>query len=141
MRDSYIRKANILLRLIRPLDLKFTKVSCPLCKGKFLIRLQNTEHGIRCLSCTGGPTQMSLAYVIQNKVPELSKKEVYELSSRGALYKFFCRETGKLTCSEYFDEVPPGSWVDDVQCQNVEKLTYESESFDLCTSSDVFEHE
>lgn len=140
MRKSFFGKAVRLLTLVRPTELRVARQHCPLCNGRRLIRLRDTEIGIRCLSCRAGPTQMSLAKVIRDHLPDLSGKNVYELSSKGAIHRFFTREPCELTCSEYFDDAPPGSWVNGVQCQNVEQLTYQSDSFDLCTSTDVFEH-
>jgi len=38
------------------------------------------------------------------------------------------------------DGVPPGGELDGIRCENVECLTFANESFDLITSTDVFEH-
>lgn len=140
MNKSLLNKARRLIALTRPTEIRVTRQQCPLCHGPYLIRLRNTEHGIRCLSCRASPAQMSIAKVIRDHVPELSRQDTYELSSRGALHGFLAKESGTLTCSEFFDDTPPGKWLNGVQCQNVEKLTYQSASFDLCTSTDVFEH-
>ncbi|MGH7731856.1 MAG: class I SAM-dependent methyltransferase, partial [Candidatus Eiseniibacteriota bacterium] len=45
-----------------------------------------------------------------------------------------------LTLSEYFDDIRPGDWKGGVQCQDVQRLTYPDDSFDLVTSTEVFEH-
>jgi SAM-dependent methyltransferase len=45
-----------------------------------------------------------------------------------------------LTCSEYFDDVAPGEFRDGVQCQDIQRLTHPDASFDLVTSTEVFEH-
>ena len=58
----------------------------------------------------------------------------------GPLFEFLKRRVGTLTCSEYFDDVEPGQWRDGVQCQDFERLTFPDASFDLCTSTEVFEH-
>ena len=42
--------------------------------------------------------------------------------------------------SAFWSEVKPGAWKDGLQCQNLTKLTYRDEEFDLVLSSDVFEH-
>jgi SAM-dependent methyltransferase len=65
---------------------------------------------------------------------------VYELSSRGALVRYLRQRFSDLTLSEYFDDVPAGGWRRGVQCQDVERLTYADRSFDLVTSTEVFEH-
>jgi SAM-dependent methyltransferase len=45
-----------------------------------------------------------------------------------------------LVSSEYFNDVGLGDYKKGVQCQDVRKLTYPNESFDVCTSTEVFEH-
>ena len=62
------------------------------------------------------------------------------MSSRGPLYEYARRRAGKLVCSEFFDDVKPGLWKGKIQCQDVTRLTYAEASFDLCTSTEVFEH-
>jgi SAM-dependent methyltransferase len=65
---------------------------------------------------------------------------VYELSSRGALCRYLRRQFTRVTVSELWDDVPPGSLRGGVQCQDVQQLTYPDASFDLVTSTEVFEH-
>ena len=44
-------------------------------------------------------------------------------------------------CNSYFwEDVLPGEFREDVQCQDLMNLTYEDNSFDLVLSSDIFEH-
>lgn len=64
----------------------------------------------------------------------------YELSSRGALYNFLKGKFNNLYFSEYFDDVPLGMMKNSVVCQDVQNLFLNDESFDLVTSSEVFEH-
>jgi SAM-dependent methyltransferase len=73
-------------------------------------------------------------------MPDISSSTVYELSSRGPLFRFLQDQAGKLVFSEYFDDVPAGSEKDGIPCQDVQDLTFPDQSFDLCTSTDVFEH-
>ena len=42
--------------------------------------------------------------------------------------------------SGFWSNVKPGDWNGDVQCQDLMRLTYEDESFDLVLTSDIFEH-
>lgn len=114
---------------------------CPVCAAKrIIIRLHHNEIAVRCLTCRATAVTMSLIAVIRQLVPDLSTKEVYELSSRGPLVTFLKRNCGKLTCSEYFDEVTPGDSHNGILCQDVQKLTFPDNSFDICTSTEVFEH-
>jgi SAM-dependent methyltransferase len=73
-------------------------------------------------------------------VPDLGAKRVYEMSSRGAVFEFLKQRAGELTFSEFFDDVEPGAERDGIPCQDVQRLTYPDRSFDLCTSTEVFEH-
>lgn len=65
---------------------------------------------------------------------------VYELSSRGALWRHLRRTFARVTVSELFDDVEAGQFRGGVQCQDVQRLTYADGSFDLVTSTEVFEH-
>jgi SAM-dependent methyltransferase len=40
----------------------------------------------------------------------------------------------------YSDHVRPGDYWNGVQCQDVQRLSYPSDSFDACVHSEVFEH-
>ncbi len=62
------------------------------------------------------------------------------MSSRGPLMEYLKRHVGQLSYSELFDDVERGEYRGDVQCQDVQQLTYADSSFDLCTSTEVFEH-
>lgn len=66
--------------------------------------------------------------------------KVYELSSRGAWFRFLLREFRTPYCSEYFGDVPIGLYKRDVQCQDVQNLILPDAAFDLVTSTEVFEH-
>jgi len=65
---------------------------------------------------------------------------VFELSSRGALCRYLLRTFARVTLSELWDDVAPGEFRNGVQCQDVQQLTYPDASFDLVTSTEVFEH-
>lgn len=95
---------------------------------------------MRCLRCGASAITLSLASVLLAERPGFRRERVYELSSRGPLFAFLRREVADLTFSEYFDDLPPGEARDGVQCQDVECLTYPDASFDLVTSTEVFEH-
>lgn len=83
---------------------------------------------------------MSLVTVLKQLSPNLTDKSIYELSSRGALFRMLRRRAGHLTISEFFDHVAPGDYDKGVQCQDLQALTFTDKSFDICTSTEVFEH-
>lgn len=122
----------------RALALGFSR--CPLCLSRVLVRFQRSEIGVRCLGCGASAITLSMAAVMLAERPSFRAERVYELSSRGPLFEYLRREVRDLTFSEYFDDVAPGEWRGGVQCQDVERLTHADGSFDLVTSTEVFEH-
>jgi SAM-dependent methyltransferase len=62
------------------------------------------------------------------------------LSSRSPFVKFLKDSGVALSCSEYFEDTEPGKLKNGVQCQDVQRLTFDEKAFDACTSSEVFEH-
>lgn len=112
--------------------------TCNLC-GFLVLRLTAGVFGTRCLRCGSTLLHRALGLVITDLgIPATAR--VYELSSRGALVRHLCRRYRALTLSEYFDDIRPGDWKGGVQCQDVQRLTYPDDSFDLVTSTEVFEH-
>ncbi len=111
---------------------------CNLC-GFVVVKLYKGIFGTRCLFCTSTFIHRAVGVVLQefNFDKNIS---AYELSSRGALFRYLKKRYKDLTFSEYYDDVKPGEFRDGVQCQDVENLTYKNESFDLVTSTEVFEH-
>lgn len=114
---------------------------CPLCdKRRPFVKLDNNEISVRCLSCHATSITLSVIAVLRHLSPDLQNKTVYELSSRGRLHQFLGSQCKALTGSEYFADTTPGNYKNGVQCQDVQSLTHGSESFDICTSTEVFEH-
>jgi SAM-dependent methyltransferase len=83
---------------------------------------------------------LSIVSVLRRLVPDIGSKDVYELSSGGPLFRYLKTHARALTFSEYFEDVAPGQFRNGVQCQDVQRLTHASASFDICTSTEVFEH-
>lgn len=104
------------------------------------MKLAANEVSVRCLSCRATPITLSLVAVLRHICLSLDAKDVYELSARGPLFQYLKRTTKKLTCSEFFSDVSPGDRKNGVQCQDVQRLTYQDETFDICTATEVFEH-
>lgn len=111
---------------------------CNLC-GFPVVRLHRGDAGQRCVRCLSTFRHRAIGRVLDDQ-PIPSDAAVYELSSRGALHRYLVRRFSDVTASEYFDDVPPGSHKGGVQCQDVEHLTYPDRSFDVVTSTEVFEH-
>lgn len=121
-------------------DLAARVADCPICGKSVLVKLGDHSTAVRCVRCGGSAIHMSLAWALNCTVTDLGTKDVYEMSSRGPIFEYLKSRCRTLTFSEYYDDTLPGSYSGDVQCQDVQYLTYPDASFDLCTSTEVFEH-
>jgi SAM-dependent methyltransferase len=138
MRSGTLTRA---LSSIKWREAAMTYYYCPVCDAKrIIVRLHRNQIAVRCLTCRATAVTMSLVAVLRQLVPDLSSKEIYELSSRGPLVSFLKKTCRKMTCSEYLDGIPPGDSHNGILCQDVQQLTFADNSFDLCTSTEVFEH-
>jgi len=86
--------------------------------------------------------------VLQSKygrgLENLAGCAVWEMSAHGAVHRALSVRSAAVgfafQATEYMDGVPPGNERDGIRCENVECLTFADRSFDLITSTDVFEH-
>ena len=129
-----------LLQTVRLSELAVTRANCATCGFGILLRLACSESGVRCPRCGASAVTQSLAAVASAEIGNLSQYAAYEMSARGPLVDFLRRRCASLVTSELIDGVEPGTRHDGVLCQNVERLTFADGSFDLCTSTEVFEH-
>lgn len=128
------------LSLLEPRALALRPFDCPICGPSLLLRLAANAIGVRCVRCAGSAITLSLVSVLKSVRPGFRGEALYELSARGPLFEFLRREVAELTTSDYFDDATPGSVRNGVLCQDVQRLTFVDGSFDVCTSTEVFEH-
>ncbi len=104
-----------------------------------VLRIYKGAFGARCLVCLSTFIHRAVGLVLDAMKLE-NNIRVYELSSRGALFKYLKRRFRDFTFSEYYDDINLGEFKKGVQCQDIQKLTFNDEVFDLITSTEVFEH-
>jgi SAM-dependent methyltransferase len=138
--QEIIYRFRYALSIVEPGALAIGRFRCPLCESSLLLRLSRDPIGVRCLRCAASAITLAMVSALVAERPGFRGERVYELSSRGPLFGYLRREVRDLTFSEYFDDVAPGSWRDGVQCQDIRQLTHADASFDLVTSTEVFEH-
>lgn len=138
--SQLLQKARVAWRLMIPARLRARFSVCLFCGPTLLVKLADDAISVRCIRCNASVIHMSIVQVLKKLYPDFSDLTVYEMSSRGPLFHFLQSNAGQLMYSEFFDEVQPGGYKGGVQCQDVQALTYDSASFDLCTSTEVFEH-
>lgn len=135
-----LHRLRYALAIVQPSQVTLGRFRCPICGPSLLLRLSPDAIGVRCLRCKASAVTLSLVSALISIRPDFRTQSVYEMSSRGALFDFLRREAPRFTFSEYFDDVAPGAWRSGVQCQDVQRLSFENGSFDICTSTEVFEH-
>lgn len=69
----------------------------------------------------------------------LAGLKIFEPGISGPFRKYLAELPGYVN-SFFWPDVTPGENRDGVQCQDLEKLTFESDTFDLIISSDILEH-
>jgi SAM-dependent methyltransferase len=122
-------------------ELRTTIAYCPICDTRRLfIRLRDDEIASRCIICRASAISLSIVSILRKVARDIHSKDIYELSSRGPVFQFLKSHAKTLTSSEFFSDVAPGEFRGGVQCQDVQHLTYGDKSFDICTSTEVFEH-
>jgi hypothetical protein len=114
--------------------------ACPLCGFLVKVRLRREEMGVRCLRCGASAVTQSFVDVLRQECSQLCLLDVYELSAAGPLVRWLKSNVRSLTTSELLDDTPPGVELNGITCQDVQRLTYHDGSFDVCTSTEVFEH-
>lgn len=111
---------------------------CNLC-GFPIIRINKTVFGTRCIKCRSSFIHRAMGVVLSEANIAASAK-VHEFSNHGAIYKYLKKRFTNLTTSEYFEGVNPGEYKNGIQCQDIQQLTLPDCTYDLMTSTEVFEH-
>ncbi len=129
--------------------------SCSVC-GKSQVFHKNHKflrEGYRCIHCKASLRHRGQAAAIvkcfskQNSfsIEELCKEQnfkfcsIYEPGIIGSFRSYF-KDLPSYKQSYYWEDVEEGEFVDGIQCQNLENLTYEEDKFDLIITSDIMEH-
>lgn len=132
----------------------FNTPRCTVCGSAKLVQIDGDalRESIRCTCCYALGRSQAVAQVLldrfgtgaQESLAELLRTapqlRVHELGFVGGIADTLRGWSGYST-SEYFDDVPlgsPGPY--GVRCEDVTRLTYADESFDIVLSQDVMEH-
>lgn len=128
------------LKMVRLRDFRVARESCGVCGLGLLVQLRDNEIGVRCPRCGASAITLSIVAIIRRLCPQLATMDVYEMSAQGPLVRWLLRNAATLATSEYFEAVAKGAQHRGTVCQDVQHLTYPDNNFDLCTSTEVFEH-
>ncbi len=131
-------------RVVRLIDWRSCSLKwhhCAVCDARRpMLKLADNEISLRCIICRSTSITLSLVQILKEVKPGGEGNTCYELSARGPLLNYLRTHYPQVSCSEFYEQISPGEIYNGVQCQDVQCLTYADQSFDLCTSTEVFEH-
>jgi SAM-dependent methyltransferase len=115
---------------------------CSICDGRVSFQSHGPWHRdeLLCSDCGSIPRQRALITVLSIVQPDWRDRRIWEVAPAGPASARLQRECHEYVSSHYWPEVPLGTTVDGVRCEDVEHATFGDGSFDLVISSDVFEH-
>ena len=117
---------------------------CPICKLEtiFISFEPNLiRENYRCIGCGSSPRQRALYITLEEICPEWREMCIHESSPSGVLANLINEECERYSFSFYFEEIGLGDMLEKGGSnQNLERLTFEDESFDVFITQDVFEH-
>lgn len=93
-----------------------------------------------CSKCFSVPRMRALYYVLNLRCPDWRKKSIHECSPHPTVIDYFRRECEGYIPTYFYPGVQPGITHEGFQCEDLQKTTFEDESFDLIITSDVMEH-
>ena len=115
---------------------------CPICEHKTIFYARNgwlRDHYF-CVFCKSIPRQRAIIKYITLYFEKYDNMVVHESSPFGAASDFLIKNCEHYSSSHYFPEIQPGQIKDGFRCENLEKLTFDDDTFDIFVTQDVFEH-
>jgi len=115
---------------------------CPICDSRtiFVIEGPWLRDEYRCRGCRSIPRFRHIVDVLRKQFPDYRTLSIHESSPHGPVLKLLRREVPEYTSSHFWPDVPLGVSRNEIRCENLEKLTFKNESFDLFITQDVLEH-
>jgi SAM-dependent methyltransferase len=121
---------------------KINKGYCPICDSQ--TRFIEKDTWLRdfyvCQKCYSTPRQRAIIVVLELFFPEWKNLKIHESSPGGASSTTIEKHGAEYTPTQFFQDVTLGNSKEGIRCENLEKMTFEDNSFDLMITQDVFEH-
>lgn len=115
---------------------------CVICEQEttFIIHDPWLRDYYKCKRCDTIPRNRALVNALNRFSPDWRKKILHESSPGGAVSKFLKKNCPEYSSSHYYDDVPRGEYKGEHRSEDLCRLTFPDQSFDLFITSDVFEH-
>lgn len=73
-------------------------------------------------------------------VPDWKSLKIHESSPGSASSFYISQDCKDYSSSQYYVDLPSGEYRDGFRCENIEKLTFEDNTFDVFITQEVMEH-
>lgn len=115
---------------------------CPVCEDRTVFAEMGPylRNDYRCLRCFSIPRQRALLTVLRECYPDWQRLRIYEAGGSGVSTAKLRRDCPAFVSSHYLPAWGLGTVRDGVRSEDLEQLTFDSGSFDLVVTQDVFEH-
>lgn len=123
--------------------IRMTKGYCPCClqKTEFAAEEYWLRGYYRCVNCGSIPRQRALRKILNNIRPNYRMLTIHECSPSKGVAKQLSDECNNYSYSYFYEEKELGQKLGThVYNENLEKLTFKDNSFDIFISQDVMEH-
>lgn len=145
MISALLNRLGSAIRYLGWMDLpwkwRIVRGGCPWCGSRRFLVLGPTAFHTRCLGCRANVVTLGVASMVERHFRgDFAGKSAYELSSYGATFSFLERSFPHFSFSEYMPGRIAGETYDGIRNEDVQRLTFPDESFDVVTSNQVFEH-
>lgn len=112
---------------------------CECCRATVQFRVLGPwlRDQYRCPGCNSMPRQRHLCHILNAYFPEWERATIHESSPDN---DFIARRAPGYSASFFHEGVALGSMHEGHRCENLERLTFADESFDLFVTQDVLEH-
>lgn len=135
----YINKAK---RIITEVRYPQNRGYCVVCESNTVFVEYDPwlRDNYKCRSCGTIPRNRALRKAINVFMPDWKTKQVHESSPGGNFSYYMAKNCPGFTTSHYYADVPRGSMKGKHRSEDLTRLTFSDQSFDLFVTSDVFEH-
>jgi len=115
---------------------------CPICEREtYFIQYSDwLRDYYKCYFCDSIPRQRAIVHVLNLFFPKWKNYSIHESSPCGPASEYISRNCPKYTNSFYFPSMKLGTYRNGNRCENLERMTFSDNTFDLFITQDVMEH-
>lgn len=148
-------KIKTILKYLHPKYLRLhSRGFCPVCAHNSVFIFTDDVKLIRnnavCIKCHSVSRHRGIALCILDSFSQQGIKQLSDFRSLRHIKVLNTSSKSPIAAAlgsapnifntEFFDDIPAGSFKNDIMCQDLENLTFENNNIDLVISEDVFEH-